>query len=138
MKIDLLVPILNVSNVTESIAWFRKLGWELGFQWRSGEDGSVDFGGVRCGDHEIWLCKDGQGGRGRGTNATTGGPGADQQADKGVWIGMGVDDVDAMYRRCLAQGLEVTYPPTDEPWRLREMHVRHPDGHVLRLSRAAD
>jgi hypothetical protein len=29
----------------------------------------------------------------------------------------------------------VTWPPTDMPWGVREMHVRHPDGHVLRLSR---
>jgi hypothetical protein len=26
-------------------------------------------------------------------------------------------------------------PPVDEPWGVREMHVRHPDGHVLRISR---
>ena len=25
-------------------------------------------------------------------------------------------------------------PPTDEPWGVREMHVRHPDGHVFRIS----
>ena len=26
-------------------------------------------------------------------------------------------------------------PPTDEPWGVREMHVRHPDGHVFRISK---
>ena len=25
-----------------------------------------------------------------------------------------------------------TWPPTDEPWGVRELHVRHPDGHVFR------
>jgi catechol 2,3-dioxygenase-like lactoylglutathione lyase family enzyme len=136
VRVELLIPILNVSNVTESIAWFGKLGWEQGFAWRSAEDGSVDFAGVRSGDHEIFLCLDGQGGRGRGPNTATGLPGAEQQGDKGVWIAIFVDDVDAMHRRCLAEGLEVTYPPTDEPWGLRELHVRHPDGHVFRISRA--
>jgi uncharacterized glyoxalase superfamily protein PhnB len=53
-----------------------------------------------------------------------------------VWIAIWVEDVDAMYRRCLAQGIEVTYPPSDEPWGLRETHVRHPDGHVFRICRA--
>jgi catechol 2,3-dioxygenase-like lactoylglutathione lyase family enzyme len=135
VNVERVAPILNVSNVTESIAWFGKLGWELGFQWRSAADGSVDFGGVRNGDHEIFLCRNGQGGRGRGPNASTGRP-ADQQGDKGVWIAIWVEDVDAVYRRCLAEGLEVTYPPSDEPWGLRETHVRHPDGHVFRISRA--
>jgi uncharacterized glyoxalase superfamily protein PhnB len=45
------------------------------------------------------------------------------------------NDVDAVHQRCLAQGLEVTGPPTDEPWGVREMHVRYPDGHVFRISR---
>jgi hypothetical protein len=25
---------------------------------------------------------------------------------------------------------------TNEPWGVREMHVRHPDGHVFRIGRA--
>jgi len=45
---------------------------------------------------------------------------------------------DAVHRHCLAQGLEVTWPPTDMPWSVREMHVRHPDGHVFRISRGTD
>ena len=36
--------------------------------------------------------------------------------------------------RCASAGLEITYPPTKEPWGVREMHVRHPDGHVFRIS----
>jgi hypothetical protein len=27
----------------------------------------------------------------------------------------------------------VLKPPRDEPFGLREMHVRHPDGHVFRI-----
>ena len=50
-----------------------------------------------------------------------------------IWV----DDVDAIHRHCLEQGIEITWPPTDEPWGVREMHVRHPDGHVLRISAPA-
>jgi hypothetical protein len=46
-----------------------------------------------------------------------------------------VDDVDAIHRHCLEQGLEVVWPPTDMPWCVREMHLRHPDGHVFRISK---
>jgi len=49
-----------------------------------------------------------------------------------------VDDVDAVHQRCLEHGLEVTWPPTDMPWNVREMHVRHPDGHVFRISRGME
>ena len=41
-------------------------------------------------------------------------------------------------RRCLAEGLEVAMPPTDEPWGVREMHVRHPDGHMFRIGRGVE
>ena len=34
-----------------------------------------------------------------------------------------------------AAGLDVTFPPTDMPWNVREMHIRHPDGHVFRISK---
>ena len=119
MKVEQVVPILNVSDVEASVAWFGRLGWEPGFQWRGTEGGPVDFGAVVAGDLEIFLCRDGQGGRG----------------DDGAWMSIWVDDVDALHERALAAGLEITHPPTDEPWNVREFHVRHPDGHVFRISR---
>lgn len=133
MDVDHVVPILNVSDVAESFAWFEKLGWERGFEWCPEPAAAVTFGAVTAGDHEIFLCRDGQGGRGRGANTRTGGGGADQRADKGAWVSVWVIDVDAVHARCVAEGLEVTHPPTDEPWSVREFHVRHPDGHVLRI-----
>ncbi len=126
-----LTPILNVSNLAESFAWFEKLGWTKGWDWGT----PPTFGGVRSGPCEIFLCLDGQGGRGRSGAAATFGPGSDEAAERGVWLSIWVEDVDAVHARCVEQGLEVTWPPTDMPWNVREMHVRHPDGHVFRISR---
>jgi len=123
-----ITTILNVSNIVESFAWFERLGWKKGWDWGS----PPTFGGVCSGECEIFLCLDAQGGRGKSDLSTTDGPGS--SADKGVWMSIWVDDVDAIHRHCLEQGLEITWPPTDEPWGVREMHVRHPDGHVFRLS----
>ncbi|TML38297.1 MAG: VOC family protein [Actinobacteria bacterium] len=39
-----------------------------------------------------------------------------------------VRDVDATYRDLVGKGVEVTRPPTDEPWGLREMWLADPDG----------
>ena len=44
-----------------------------------------------------------------------------------------VDDLDVVHERCVNADLEITYPPTTEPWGVRETHVRHPDGHVFRI-----
>ena len=125
-------PILNVSNFSESVAWFEKLGWTRGFQW--GEPPT--FGAVCSGEFEIFLCLGAQGGRGKSDLSTTKNSG--EHADKGVWMSIWVDDVDEIHKRCLEQGLEVTMPPTNEPWGVREMHVRHPDGHVFRISKGIE
>jgi uncharacterized glyoxalase superfamily protein PhnB len=77
-------------------------------------------------------------GRGKGPNAATFGPDGDEAADKGVWMSVFVDEVDEAYKQCVAAGLDVTFPPTDMPWNVREMHVRHPDGHVFRVGKGIE
>lgn len=124
-----LIPILNVSNIQESFAWFEKLGWQKAWDWGD----PPDFGGVCSGEYQIYLCENAQGGRGRSPVQMTFGPEGDESGDKGVWMYIDVEDVDALYQHCLAQGIEVAWPPTDMPWNMREMHVRHPDGHVFRI-----
>lgn len=124
-------PILNVSNIAESFAWFEKLGWKKGWDWGD----PPTFGGVCSGKVEIFLCQGAQGGRGKSALTSTS---KDDSQEKGVWLSLWVDDVDAIYQHCLAQGLDVTHPPTDEPWGVREMHLRHPDGHVFRIGRGVE
>ena len=125
------MPILNVTDLEQSFAWFEKLGWSKAWEWGD----PPNFGGVESGPCEIFLCRGQQGGRGRSDVAMTFGPDGDQGADKGVWLSIWVADVDEVHRRCMAEGLEVTWPPTDMPWNVREMHIRHPDGHVFRITR---
>ena len=131
-----ITPILNVSNIRESFSWFEKLGWRKEWEWGT----PPTFGAVCSGNAQIFLCQDAQGGRGRSDVKKTFpfGPGGDDAAEKGVWMSVWVDDVDVIYQQCLASGLEITWPPTDMPWNVREMHVRHPDGHVFRISRGFD
>jgi catechol 2,3-dioxygenase-like lactoylglutathione lyase family enzyme len=131
MKAMGLTPILNVSDLPASFAWFERLGWSKRWEWGD----PPGFGAVGSGPCEIFLCLDGQGGRGRSSHTTTLGPDGSDSVESGVWMSIWVDDVDAVHERCLEQGLDVTWPPTDMPWNVREMHVRHPDGHVFRVSR---
>lgn len=129
MQANSLTPILNVSDIQQSFDWFEKLGWEKDWDWGT----PATFGGVCSGECEIFLCLNGQGGRGKSGVRMTFGPESNESAEKAVWMSIWVDNVDAIHRRCLEQGLEVTWPPTDMPWNVREMHVRHPDGQVFRI-----
>lgn len=126
-----LTPILNVSDIQASFEWFEALGWKKLWDW--GDPAS--FGGVGSGGCQIFLCHGAQGGRGKSDlPVTMDVPGA-EAADKGVWMSIWVDDVDLVHQRCLEVGIEVTHPPEDMPWHVREMHIRHPDGHVFRVGR---
>lgn len=130
MRVKSVTPILNVSDMDESFEWFEKLGWVK--DWESGEP--VSFGGISSGDCRILLCLNAQGSRGRGSASTTFGSGGNDISDKGVWMTLWVDNVDEVYRECLSQHVEITWSPTDMPWNVREMHLRHPDGHIFRVS----
>lgn len=125
MNVQGLTPILNVSSLEESFAWFEKLGWTK--RWDYGDP--PDFGAVGCGKLEIFLCKNGQGSRG-------GPPPAEPWDNGGSWMSWWLDspaEVDAAYAHALELGVTVTWPPTDMPWNVRECHIRHPDGHTFRV-----
>lgn len=49
---------------------------------------------------------------------------------------LNVDDVDVFYERAVAAGAEVAQPPTNEPWGMREMALRSPDGHRFMLGQS--
>jgi catechol 2,3-dioxygenase-like lactoylglutathione lyase family enzyme len=131
MRAKALTPILNVSDIQRSFEWFELLGWRKGWDWGV----PATFGGVCSGDCEIFLCLNGQGGRGKGGNVATFGEEGGESADQGVWMSMWVDDVDEVHRHCSEKGIEIVFGPEDMPWNVREMHIRHPDGHVFRISK---
>jgi uncharacterized glyoxalase superfamily protein PhnB len=50
------------------------------------------------------------------------------------WFLSSPAEVDATHKLALERGITVTWLPTDEPWGVRECHLRHPDGHTFRVS----
>ncbi len=98
-----LTPILNVSDIASTVAWFEKWGWKKLWDWGTPPTfGAVGSGKEAC----IFLCQGAQGGRGRGANTTTFQQDGDEEGDKGVWMSVWVDDVDEMHKHCVAAGLE--------------------------------
>jgi hypothetical protein len=131
MPVQALTPILNVSSVLASQVWFEKLGWQRGFTWPHG-DADPGFGAVCSDKVEIFLCCGAQGSRGTIMPKFPG----DDETD-GVWMSWWMNslaEVDALHQIALAAGCTVTYPPTNKPWNVREFHLRHPDGHMFRVS----
>jgi len=85
-----LTPILNVSDIASTVAWFEKWGWKKLWDWGTPPTfGAVGSGKEAC----IFLCQGAQGGRGRGANTTTFQQDGDEEGDKGVWMSVWVDDV---------------------------------------------
>jgi catechol 2,3-dioxygenase-like lactoylglutathione lyase family enzyme len=134
-------PILNVSDIGASVAWFEKLGWRVGFTWNDGgsmidgtysnEHGPANFGSVCCGKAEIFLCRGYQGSRGRAPK------GAGDEDTGGVWMTLWLESpaaVTAAYTEAVAAGVSVGDPPEDMDWNVREFLLRHPDGHTFRVS----
>jgi uncharacterized glyoxalase superfamily protein PhnB len=122
VKLNNLTPILNVSDVPASLAWFEALGWERGFAWDDeiGMNSSKPtFASIQAGDDaEIFLACDDQGAR-------------------PVWMSWFLPnrtELDAAHARAVELGYEISMPPTDESWGMREFHLRHPDGHTFRVS----
>ena len=132
MKVKGVTPILNVSSLADSFAWFESLGWEK--RWDHGDP--PNFGAIGNGRVEIFLCQGCQGARG--------GPlpreGWDNEAGA-TWMSWWLPtpaDVDEAYAKAVALGIEAPWPPTDMPWNVRECHIRHPDGHTFRVGAVLD
>jgi catechol 2,3-dioxygenase-like lactoylglutathione lyase family enzyme len=106
-----LTPILYVRDFTEAMNYYTgKLLFEKLWDWGT----PPSFGAVRLGNVEIFFC-------------------LGEQGRPGTWLSIFVDDVDDYFQRIKKLGAEVIYGPQDEPWGVREIHVRDPNQHVIRF-----
>ncbi len=109
-------PVLAVHDLDRSAAWYRDvLGCDLEDpdpgSWRFCRAGEVIFMLGRCPDV----------------------PPASELGDHRYVAYLQVDDVDGFHARAAEAGAEVLKAPTDEPWGMRELGLRSPDGHRFML-----
>jgi predicted lactoylglutathione lyase len=126
LNVQDVTPILNVSNLMESFAWFERLGWQK--HW---EHDDHTFGAVISGSTEIFLCQGCQGARSGQQHREP----WDNQAGS-TWMSWWLPspaEVDKLYELAVRLGVDAPWPPTDMPWNVHECHIRHPDGHVFRV-----
>lgn len=111
MKIESVIPILYSDDVLRSIRFYTEvLGFDDHWTW----DDPATFGRVNNGDITIFFCKGDQG-------------------HKGTWLALNVDNVDEFYEMIKDKEVEISGPPETKPWSMREMLVKDPDGHILRV-----
>lgn len=106
------VPILNVASVKRSLAYYTEI---LGFsiQWEWGDP--VDFACVSLGKSEVFLGENGQG-------------------QSGTWFYLFMENVEE-YQAQLDKRKGVKFKSRCEikPWKMLEMHLEDPDGHIIRV-----
>src|SRR5690242_21414166 len=110
MKVQALTPILNVSNLPESFAWFEQLGWEKLWEWGD----PPTFGAIKSGKAEIFLCQNCQWARGGPMPQK---PWANQEGC--VWMSWCLESpaaVDDMYYLVLKLVFSAPWLPTDMLW----------------------
>ncbi len=108
---ECVTPILYVQDFATAKRYYtEKLLFGLAWEW----DDPPTFGCVKLDKVEIFLSQGGQG-------------------TPGTWLCIFLDDVDGYYERIKKLGADVVCGPRDEPWGLREIHVRDPNGHVIRF-----
>lgn len=111
MKIESVIPILYSDDIKRSIAYYTDiLGFEEHWSW----DDEPSFGGVVDGNTAIFFCKGDQG-------------------HKGTWLAINVDNVDEYFKTIKSKGALILSEPDTKPWFMREMLVKDPDGHILRI-----
>ena len=54
-----------------------------------------------------------------------------------MWMGIFMDDVDALYEEYKKSGAIIVEPPMNFPWNIREMLVEDLDGHRFRMGSEA-
>jgi uncharacterized glyoxalase superfamily protein PhnB len=109
-------PVLAVHDLESSAAWYRDV---LGCETREPDPGNWVF--CRSGSTDFML--------GRCPDV----PAAWELGDHSYLAYLRVDDVDAFHERAVSVGADILKPPRDEPWGMRELALRSPDGHRFML-----
>ena len=104
-------PTLSVPNVEEACQWYvDHLGFSLRFFWGDPPHHGAILLGQAC--VHFWE--------------------APAQLNDN-WLYFDVNDLDTMYQRACANGVEITKHPEDYPWGMREFNARDLNGYNLRF-----
>lgn len=111
-------PVLQVEDMTRTIAYYRSLGFEVDFIAGDPPIHARVSSGDRTSPGAARL---------RLVPVDTGGA----RRDRGYfWIHVG-HDLDGLFTKLQATGVDIVSPPTTQPWGLRDFRIRDTDGHLF-------
>ena len=120
-----IVPYLFYEDAAAAMDWYAEVfGFEDRGRWEN-DSGAVQNGEMRVGNTEVWM--DG-GGKQLFTR---------EGDERPQWIGVWVDDVDAMYERIQAAGVAAE-PPVTREFGVRMLTVPDPFGYHWGFIRRVD
>ena len=109
-----IVPYLYFDDARAALDWYREhFGFEEVGCWAD-EQGRVQNAEMRAGKTEIWLDGSGR---------------LKKEDDRPIWVGIWVDDVDAIHRMLVAKGVECD-KPVDRDFGVRMLNVDDGMGHL--------
>ncbi len=109
-----IVPYLFFDDAAQAMQWYsRVFGFEEIGRWNN-DKGDIQNAEMRVGNTEIWL--DGSGRR-------------KEMDERPTWIGVWVDDVDAVHARVAAAGVACE-PPVTREFGVRMLNVDDGMGHL--------
>lgn len=121
MSLQYIAPVLRVTSLERSLAFYERLGFALEFSYE-GFYASVWREGCRL-------------------HLQCGPPAPRDQAtierEERIDVCLGVDDARALYDRFVTAGVDFTVPLRQMPYG-REFYVRDPDGYILGFIQPAD
>ncbi len=109
------VPVLRVADAQRSVAFYCG---QLGFRqdwWHQAEPDAPAFVSVSRGGATVYLVEHGD-------------------VPFGGHACLGTLEMDTLFHEFAARGVTIELAPTDMPWRLTEMHLRDPDGNLVRVT----
>ena len=111
------VHYLHYDEVVPMLEWLGRVFGFVELQRWPDQHGAVRNAEMIVGSTEVWL---------------DGSPGwwDDKGGQPNEWIGVWVEDVDAMYERVKAAGAEPKSQPKDEPYGVRTFSVADPGGYT--------
>lgn len=119
-NISHLAPIFAVRNMDNSLAFYKKIGFQIGFLWQTPPTYAVLSAGERASIHLSLLDPEHH----------------DRQVKSVLYVF--VHNVDQIYALCQTEKLKILTPIGNRDYQMRDFELEDPDGHVLVFGKNLD
>ena len=114
-RVTSLAPQLLVQDIAQSIAYYRKLGFEFGQPW----GGFYAIGKIDGLELHLKLAPKNEAER------------SNRRENERLDASAGVDGIELFYESCVASGTTILRPLAPTEWGTKHFYIEDPDGNIL-------